>query len=207
MEMAKAKSQEHEYSPNCNNQGIEPDMSIGFKEWALVCEALGSGGQSIILRKGGIAEGRNGFRFKHDEFFLFPTFFHEQLAKTKLPPGTPLPAARTGIVRIQYSARVAWTELITDPEIVAKLAPFHILKDEVIRERFQYDNVQGLHLAFIRVFKLEPEWTFPDEPEYGGCRSWITLPDLPQQTALLPVLNDATHAARERELRAVLGAA
>ena len=45
--------------------------SIGFKEWAVVCEALGSGRQSIILRKGGIAEGREGFSFKHREFFLF----------------------------------------------------------------------------------------------------------------------------------------
>ncbi|MFL6569175.1 MAG: DUF1802 family protein, partial [Chthoniobacterales bacterium] len=35
--------------------------SIGFKEWALVCEALGRGEQRIIIRKGGIAEGRDGF--------------------------------------------------------------------------------------------------------------------------------------------------
>ena len=30
-------------------------QSVGFKEWALVCQALGTGRQSIILRKGGIA--------------------------------------------------------------------------------------------------------------------------------------------------------
>jgi hypothetical protein len=43
--------------------------SIGFKEWAIVCQALGRGWQSIILRKGGIAEGRDGFSFQHGEFF------------------------------------------------------------------------------------------------------------------------------------------
>jgi hypothetical protein len=32
--------------------------SVGFKDWAIVCEALGRGRQSIILRKGGIGEGR-----------------------------------------------------------------------------------------------------------------------------------------------------
>ena len=42
--------------------------SVGFKEWALVCAALGSGAQTLILRKGGIAEGRAGFAFKHPEF-------------------------------------------------------------------------------------------------------------------------------------------
>jgi hypothetical protein len=52
-------------------------QSVGFKEWALVCEALGTGEQTILLRKGGIAEGRDGFGFRHSEFFLFPTFFHE----------------------------------------------------------------------------------------------------------------------------------
>jgi len=49
--------------------------SVGFKEWALVCEALGRGEQTIILRKGGIAEGRGGFAFQHSEFFLFRRFF------------------------------------------------------------------------------------------------------------------------------------
>ena len=38
--------------------------SVGFKEWAVVCEATGRGRQCIILRKGGIAEGREGFLFK-----------------------------------------------------------------------------------------------------------------------------------------------
>ena len=63
-------------------------QSIGFKEWALVCEALGTGRQKIILRKGGIAEGRDGFSFQHREFFLFPTFFHEQLERVRFPGAT-----------------------------------------------------------------------------------------------------------------------
>ena len=54
--------------------------SIGFKEWALVCAALEQGRQSILLRKGGIAEGRTRFSFQYREFFLFPTWFHEQPA-------------------------------------------------------------------------------------------------------------------------------
>ena len=57
--------------------------SVAFKEWAIVCEALGRGRQSIILRKGRIAEGRGGFSFRHREFFLFPTFCHEQPEKVR----------------------------------------------------------------------------------------------------------------------------
>ena len=89
-------------------------MSIGFKEWALICDALGRGEQSIILRKGGIAEGRAGFRFQHEEFLLLPTLFHEQVNKLKLPPETPLPARPTdGEIEIRYQAKVEWTEDIT----------------------------------------------------------------------------------------------
>jgi len=44
--------------------------SIGFKGWSLVCDAMAQGTQSIILRKGGIAEGREGFSFWHREFFV-----------------------------------------------------------------------------------------------------------------------------------------
>ena len=41
-------------------------------------DALGRGEQIVILRKGGIAEGRGGFRAEHDRFWLFPTRFHQQ---------------------------------------------------------------------------------------------------------------------------------
>ncbi|HWB58463.1 MAG TPA: DUF1802 family protein [Chthoniobacteraceae bacterium] len=178
-------------------------MSIGFKEWALVCEALGTGEQSVILRKGGIAEGREGFRFKHEEFFLFPTLFHEQVTKTKLPQDTPLPHPAEGQVRIQYFAKAEWAELVKEPAAVAALAPFHIWKDSEIEQRFRYDDVQGVNVAFVRVYRLEPAWTFEDSPKYGGCRSWVTLPDLPAGTSLTPVLDDAAHARRAVE---VLGA-
>ena len=55
-----------------------------FKEWAIVCSSIERGETSLIFRKGGIAEGLNGFQFKHRHFFLFPTYFHEQIEQTRL---------------------------------------------------------------------------------------------------------------------------
>src|SRR6202047_1254167 len=55
-----------------------------FKEGAIVCASIERGKTSLIFRKGGIAEGRKGFQFKHRNFFLFPTFFHEQIGRTRL---------------------------------------------------------------------------------------------------------------------------
>jgi len=175
-------------------------MSTAFKEWALVCEALGSGGQSIVLRKGGIAEGREGFRFHHPEFFLFPTLFHEQLAKTILPPETAMPAGN-GRIRINYWARVEWTARIENLETARKLASFHIWKESVVEERFRYDEKPGLHLAFLRVYRLDAPWDFPDAPAYGGCRSWVKLPEPPSAIRFEPVLDEKAHATLVDKLR------
>src|SRR5436189_4125407 len=108
--------------------------SIGFKEWSLVCDALGHGTQSVILRKGGIAEGRDGFAFRHREFFLFPTFFHEQLAKVRIPSGV-IPAPGETIA-IRWYAKVESAVRIDSVAVAEALAPFHILSAEVVRERF-----------------------------------------------------------------------
>ncbi len=175
--------------------------SVGFKEWAIVCEALGRGEQSIILRKGGIAEGRDGFGFQHREFFLFPTFFHEQMEKTRLGL-TSAPAQRPNEIEIKYLAKVEFATVIASWTTLENLEPLHVWQREVIRERFDYDAASRIHLAFVRVFRLSESWIFPDAPRYGGCRSWVKLPELPNETKLKPVLSDAQHAKVDRDLRA-----
>jgi hypothetical protein len=121
-------------------------QSIGFKEWALVCEALGSGRQTVIIRKGGLAEGREGFAFRHREFFLFPTFFHEQLDRVRETKAV-LPEPRPDEIEIRYFARAMEARVMTDWEEVRALEPLHILRESVVRERFEYDQGPGVHVA------------------------------------------------------------
>jgi hypothetical protein len=111
-------------------------MSVAFKEWAVVCEAIGGGRQSVILRKGGIAEGRDGFAFKHTDFFLFPTWFHEQLEKTILHPGATLPEQIEGEIEIRFAVKLELCRLVTDASKLPRLREFHILQDSVVEERF-----------------------------------------------------------------------
>lgn len=178
---------------------------FAFKEWTLICEALGRGAQSIIIRKGGIAEGRDGFRFKHPDFLLFPTLFHEQVAKLKLPPTTELPIPQVdGPHAVTYAAHVDWTQDVTDWEKIKALAPFHLWTETEIEKRYRQDDEPGVSLAFVRIYRLSQPLVFPDSPKYGGCRSWIELPDLPTGTSLVPVLDEATNNARAAEVRAVI---
>ena len=175
---------------------------VGFKEWALVCDALGRGEQSILLRKGGLAERREGFGFRHSEFFLFPTFFHEQLVKVRMP-AAQIPAPRDGEIEIRYFAKLEAQKKITSWETAAALEPFHILAQSVVRERFEYKDA-GLQVALVRVFRLEPAWTFPDKPEYAGCRSWVNLPDCPAETRSEPVLSNEQFASIAERFRTAI---
>src|SRR5256714_37377 len=177
-------------------------QSVGFKEWALVCEALGRGRQTILLRKGGIAEGRDGFGFRHDNFFLFPTFFHEQVVKVRMR-SAELPVASAGKIEVRYYAKLEAQKAITLWEQAAELEPLHILDESVVRERFEYKDA-GLHVALVRVFRLEPAWTFPDKPAYGGFRLLGGPPPAPANTHFVAVLDDDQYKERLKECSALL---
>jgi len=163
--------------------------SIGFKEWSLVCNALGHGTQSVILRKGGIAEGREAFSFRHHEFFLFPTFFHGQIGKVRIAAADI--AAPGNTIAIRWYAKVERALRINSVAIAESLAPLHILSIEVVRERFSYKG-DGLNVAFVRVFEISPVWVLQTEKRFAGCRSWVCLP-LPPEMKMQAVIDDVTH--------------
>jgi hypothetical protein len=181
-------------------------QSIGFKEWSVVCEALGRGRQSILVRKGGIAEGREGFSFKHSEFFLFPTWFHEQPDKVRTTD-IAMPEEKAGVVEIRYWVKVESVSIITSWAVAELLKPLHVLRSEVVRARFDYEEAPGIHVAFVRAYRVTPAWSLPVEKRFGGCRSWLELPAPPQAIEFEPSLTDAEHEKRREEFIAALGEA
>jgi hypothetical protein len=172
--------------------------AVGFKEWALVCESMLRGETSLIFRKGGIAEGREGFRFKHSQFFLFPTFFHEQIAQTRLDASRDLePQSET--IAIEAFGYVEFTLWISDLQTIESLSELHILQPELLEKRFNQDEIKGLHLAFVRIFRVIPTWYLSFQRSFGGCRSWVELPIPSPDLVCRPVISDEEHE-RRREL-------
>lgn len=162
---------------------IDPEWRpVAFKEWQLVIDAIASGEQDILLRKGGISEGKFGFQWLHPRFFLFPSLFHEQAQQV-------VPAAdgssrrwspREGLAEddIVFSVYVETVETgrLTDWAEVEKLAPRHIWKEEIVRERFEWGEEPGIAWARIRAWVLDDPWILKDRATFGGCRSWFGLP-------------------------------
>ncbi len=180
---------------------------IGFKEWQVVCDALASGRQSIILRKGGIHEGRQGFSFAHESFFLFPTRFHAQGEQVREGDVNVMPEWQPGdYLTITHHAQALWAITPTDWKQVAALEPLHIYAEATVRDRFDWQGKGmasgSIHVAFVRIRKLAEPWILPYQTSFGGCRSWITLPTPPadwEETAT-PVLDDAAFASLENQL-------
>jgi hypothetical protein len=174
-------------------------MSVtGFKEWQVVCEALASGRQSVLLRKGGIHEGRQGFSFAHRSFFLFPTRFHAIADQVREGEVKVMPEWTPGeMIQITHHVEAEWAITLTDWEKVCGLESLHIYSEQILRDRFDWEGKGmtsgSIHLALVRVLELSTPWEFPYEPKYGGCRSWLELPEPPVawRESARPVLDEA----------------
>ena len=181
---------------------------IAFKEWAAVCAALGDGLQTLIVRKGGIHEGREGFRVAHTEFWLFPTYVHEGAAGLEEEGAALLarvaaeqPAA--GIVRLAHYAIVEDVFEIRDEGLLLHLAGTHIWSSRTMNERFHYRQ-PGLFVLLVRTYKARTPQCLPDSPHFAGCRSWVELPSALSTAELEPVLTDDEFDRRRRQIMQVV---
>ncbi len=167
--------------------------SAGLKEWAIVCEAMGRGEQSVILRKGGLAEGRAGFAFRHAEFFLFPTFFHEQVEKVRVSgAGNPQGAGRRDRDSV-FGESDCRKRKLRSWATAAALEPFHILQRIGRARAIRYTSGWPARRAGSSI-PIEAELDFSGcTGRYGGCRSWVQLPECPAETQVEPVLTDHEH--------------
>src|ERR1051325_2349163 len=130
-------------------------MRIAFKEWAVVVDALGRGEQIVILRKGGISEGRGGFQVEHNRFLLFPTLFHQQ--RESVLPGAQqrydalAPRLSPNFVHIEFLAEVVDWKFVDSFETALRLRGQHVWREEVVRERFEWGRAKSIYAMAVRV--------------------------------------------------------
>lgn len=184
-------------------------MFPAFKEWQVIVEALGAGEQILILRKGGLAEGRRGLdaeRARH--FWLFPTQFHAQREKTKpaaarwfpANPADSISPVNSPLITLSYFAEVTQHRFLEAWPEIAALDPFHHWTEAAVREKYDWSRPPGLHAFVVRVYRLDEPLTLPLTPEMSGCKSWIDLPADFSAVASAPVLGDARFESLVSEL-------
>jgi hypothetical protein len=186
-------------------------MQTAFKEWAIVVDALGRGEQILVLRKGGIAEGRGGFQVEHPRFLFFPTLYHQQrdnvlpAAQTRydeIAPHLPTPE----VLRLEFCAEVVAWRRLESLAAVERLRGHHIWRDEVLAQRFEWGKQQEIFALAVRVSRLPQRLELPMLPSYGGCKSWIELAEDIPTDAAQPVLIEAAFQARLHAFESALAA-
>ncbi|HVE42419.1 MAG TPA: DUF1802 family protein [Planctomycetota bacterium] len=178
-----------------------------FKEWAVVCRALGQGRQILILRKGGIAEGPRGFEVTDRQFFLFPTYLH-QAPSSVVPEWREALAAESvdpspGRVSISLYAIVSSWLKIASIEKLRALEGAHIWSDEIVSERFKRWSEESVTALLVRVYALPTPVVLDSLPAYAGCKSWITLSEQVSLEGARPVIADEDFERKLAEVRAV----
>lgn len=178
-----------------------------FKEWSVVCAALGKGKQSLILRKGGVEDGAEGIRIEKPEFWLYPTYLHQeqQPVTDAMLGGSLATQPSTGSkISIQYYAVVQRADFISTEVALARLQKFHIWSNSTITQRFHYRK-PGLWGMIVRIYELEKPVEFDQSPDMAGCRSWVELPEELPTSGLKPVLTDhefqEVQSAIEKQLK------
>jgi hypothetical protein len=163
-----------------------------LKEWAPVCERLGSGDQILLLRKGGLLERKEGFQVEHREFFLFPTRFHAEAEG---------PEER---VELRLYATVEDEVRVDELDRLRALEGQHAVPWEDVEKRFHYGKERGVNVLALRAYRLTRPHSIDNARDYGGCRSWVELrSDLPVEHEG-PVLSREAFRRKLEALQAAL---
>ena len=184
---------------------VPPFCGVGFKEWSGVCEALATGRQTLILRKGGIAEDGGVFRPEHRVFWLFPTRLHESQQGLReessiIEPSNDDPS----IVPIQSLGVVDSVHLIEREQDLESLQSFHVWTDETVHKRFHYRR-PGIWVLGVRIWNRAEAELIRTTTEQLGCKTWVPL-DPPISTAgLIAALEDEAWRVEAERLRAAIG--
>lgn len=176
-----------------------------FKEWAVSCEALTEGKQILLIRKGGIREEGGAFRIEDPEFFLLPTYEHQNARLLQTPFVSRLEALKKeerdpGIVTLNAYAVVEDILLARDEAQVNAVANATVWNEIYVKERFNFNPYDPLYLLILRVYRLTEAIALPLLPAYGGCKSWVTLKRAISTRNAIPAIPDAEFAARRNKI-------
>jgi len=161
-----------------------------LKEWGSVIEALGSGRQIVLIRKGGLAD--RSFGVEAERFYLFPTNYHD--AGGSEPTHVP----------ITHWAEVIKTWQIRDAELLQRLQPLTILDAEAIETRYRFRPDQAINVIAVRAYRLARPVNVAMKPEYAGCRSWVSVDEEIDIDGSVQALSESDMQSKIAEIEALL---
>lgn len=186
--------------------------SVALKEWAVVVQALSEGKQVLLFRKGGLADEDGTFHLRGKDFFLYPTYEHQNPSSIQsrfLKEYASILEDRKERERVGIGFHATVEELaeVSDLERLLALKDHHIWSDDFVKQRLLWKEGTPMQVLTVRVRRLPSPAVIDVEPAYRGCKSWVDLKlKLPTQGAE-PVLSEEAFEAKAGEIRKVLASA
>jgi hypothetical protein len=189
--------------------GLADSLQVALKEWASVCQALESGRQMLLLRKGGIYEAAGEFEVENRQFLLFPTYLHQSLRMLKAEAQGLAQACSAEPQQIVLSAAAEVTDIVQVQSRgqMALLDGEHIWAPPLIEMRFNYRPENPLYLLLVRVYRLVQAVTVANTPAYAGCRSWVPLEEAVRTAGAVAVLGEREYERMRGQILGKMGVA
>ena len=179
---------------------------MALKEWAVIVQALADGAQLLLLRKGGIAEEEGEFRLSAREFFLYPTWEHQQEAwlqpRYRADFRFLLDDAPAG-PELAFRHYAVLTDIWPAPDL-ARMKQFQELvvwNEAFLEKRYAYKPQLPLLVLIVRIFRLPQVLCLPNLDRYAGCRSWVEMEKALPTRGACPVFDDAEFERRRDSIR------
>lgn len=185
------------------------ECAYALKEWAIVGEALAQNRQIVLLRKGGLLDEDGHFALEHSQFWLAPTWLHQErgLVKHKhqdLWEQTPRETDENAkIIYLRHFARVERVWKLDEDAESALLKVPHIWSSHYLDLRFGYQSDKTLLCAALRLYINDEPIRYELRAQDLGCRSWIDLPE-PMGAIVRPAIGDAVFAQELENVARVL---
>ena len=193
------------------SQFLTLETSHALKEWAITGEALARNRQIVLLRKGGLLDEDGHFALEHSQFWLVPTWLHQERGLVKAADRdlwylTPRESDETAkIVYLRHFARVerVW-KLDQSAEEALQEVP-HIWSAHYLDLRFGYQPEKTLLCAALRVYIASEPIRYELRAQDLGCRSWVELGE-PMEAQVRPAIGDDEFERQLNEISRVLEA-
>jgi hypothetical protein len=188
---------------------VQDKNRFALKEWAIVLKALSEGQQIIVLRKGGLIEKKKHFTVEHREFFIYPTYLHQQ--REGVVPGKAQDLeqllksqpSEAEVILLHYAVvhDAIW---ITDPDVLKRLEGHHLFSFQEVSKRYSNGKTPGLNVILLRVYRLLQPFRLPVLPHYAGCKSWVDLEVELPTIGSGPVLDDDSFRKETTSIETIL---
>ena len=175
---------------------MKPQNDAALKEWSSVVVVLMDGKQALLIRKGGLADKGKRFAVEEDEFFLYPSYLHQQVDFVKADyvggfEATTARQAAEGSVRFESYAVAKDAIPVAAPDLLQRLDGLHIWNGRFIEQRLRWQPHSPAWVVLLRVYRLPQPIIVEEQRRYRGCRSWVKLAEPLSTDGATPVLSDA----------------